>query len=78
LPEEKRNLKFNRKRRNGKTVGEGNVTQLFETALKRRCIFCIMKEKLLKKYEQTLHGINQKVSTRLVCKKGEKKKKTLK
>jgi len=54
--------------KNRKAVREGNVTltQLFKTALKRQCIFCIMKEKLLKKYGQTLHGINQKLSTRSI------------
>lgn len=60
-----------------KPVREGRVTltQLFKMVLKRQCIFCIMKEKLFKEYGQTLHGINQKVSTRLFAKK-EKSKKT--
>lgn len=34
-----------------------------------------MKEKLLKKYGQTLHGINQKVFTRFIYNKKKKKKK---
>lgn len=64
------------KRKKPVREGRETLTQLFKTALKRQCIFCIMKEKLLKKYGQTLHGINQKVSTRLVHKKKEKSKKT--